>query len=68
MSAAEYVDDGYDGGFDDEDDYSDCQTCLGDGYEECDAPWSCFEQGCNGKIHRCPNCKGSGDSKDQWYW
>ncbi len=58
------------------DDYSEeadrCQTCLGDRYVECDG--DCPESddcGCpygGGHVIRCPNCRGSGKAKDQWYW
>lgn len=56
-----------------EEDYGDgldanCQTCGGDGFEECNEPWCCFERDCDGDIHTCPNCRGSGCAKDQWYW
>jgi hypothetical protein len=48
-----------------------CQTCLGEGYEECEDTNSsegCWERDCNGYAHTCPNCRGSGHAKDQWYW
>ena len=48
-----------------------CQTCGGDGVEECedfDTSEGCWERDCNGRIHTCPNCRGSGKAKDQWYW
>ena len=48
-----------------------CRTCGGDRFEECedtDTSEGCWEQDCNGRIHTCPNCRGSGQAKDQWYW
>jgi hypothetical protein len=48
-----------------------CQTCGGDGIEDCNDSGSsegCWERGCNDDWHTCPNCKGSGLAKDQWYW
>ncbi len=48
-----------------------CQTCNGDGFEECDDTYSsegCWESDCDGYFHRCPNCRGSGKGKDQWLW
>ena len=54
-----------------DDDYEPCQTCGGDGVEECedfDTSEGCWERDCNGRIHTCPNCRGSGKAKDQWYW
>ena len=62
-------------GYEDEDS-APCQTCGGDGVEECeewlfqedtDASEECWEQDCNGRVHTCPNCRGSGNAKDQWY-
>ena len=58
---------------DDDLDYGDdedrnCQTCCGEQIEECHDILGCFEAGCNGDYHRCPNCKGSGLAKDQCYW
>lgn len=53
---------------DDDDGWDQCQTCCGDGYEECwDWP-DCWEPKCDGDFHRCPNCHGTGSAKDQWYW
>ena len=57
--------DGYD---DDDDGYDACQTCAGDGYEDCWEPFDCWEPGCNGAAHKCTNCRGTGSAKDQWYW
>ena len=59
-----------------EDDYGDglepnCQTCGGDGFEWCEDTNSaegCWQPDCDGSGHTCPNCKGSGQAKDQWYW
>lgn len=58
--------------YDDEYDHGEsCQTCLGEGFEECE-DWNtsegCWEPDCSGTIHTCPNCRGSGRAKDQWYW
>ena len=59
------------------DDYGDydpdwaCQTCNGDGFEYCEdqnTSEGCWERDCDGTAHTCPNCSGSGASKDQWYW
>lgn len=55
------------------DDYEDdesCQTCGGDGFEQCedDSSEGCWEWDCDGDIHLCPNCYGSGRAKDQCYW
>lgn len=54
-------------------DYDDdrCMTCQGDGFEECETTNSaegCWESDCDGDFHLCPNCKGSGLAKDQWFW
>lgn len=58
----------------DDQDYDDdpnCQTCGGgDGFEECedtDSAEGCWIAGCDGDFHTCPDCKGSGLAKDQWY-
>ena len=62
--AAEYEDD-------DGESHS-CMTCGGDGFAECDG--DCPESddcGCpyaEAHFICCPNCRGSGDAKDQWYW
>lgn len=48
-----------------------CMTCSGDGWEWCedtDSAEGCWESGCNGKSHTCPNCGGTGDAKDQRFW
>ena len=61
-------DDDYDGTYDP--DWS-CQTCGGEGFEWCEDTNSsegCWEPDCNGRVHTCPNCRGSGARKDQWYW
>ena len=56
-----------------EDEYSDegfdsrCQTCAGDGFEWCEE-WDCWQRDCDGDAHTCPNCRGSGAARDQWYW
>lgn len=57
-----------------EDDYDDdgtCMTCQGDGFAECETTNTsegCWERTCNGEIHRCPNCGGSGRASDQRFW
>ena len=49
-----------------------CQTCGGDGIAECDG--DCPESDDNGCPYaephfvKCPNCRGSGRARDQWYW
>ena len=48
-----------------------CMTCGGDGIEECedtDSAEGCWEPDCNGRFHTCPNCRGSGNAKDQRFW
>lgn len=48
-----------------------CTTCGGEGVEDCEDTGSsegCWEAGCNGQFHRCPNCRGSGNAEDQRYW
>lgn len=48
-----------------------CVTCGGDGFEACEDQFSsegCWEPGCSGDLHRCPNCRGSGRAKDQRFW
>jgi hypothetical protein len=49
-----------------------CQTCGGEGFKECDDDCDQADDcGCPfGRAHlaTCPNCRGSGDAKDQWYW
>lgn len=48
-----------------------CQTCGGDGFEECEDSNSsegCWERRCNGRLHECPNCGGSGLARDQRFW
>jgi hypothetical protein len=54
---------------DDGTDERECWTCGGDGYAECDE-WDCMHPSANGRAHlaTCPNCRGSGDAKDVWYW
>lgn len=55
--------------YDDETDL--CMTCQGEGVEECedtDSAEGCWAPDCNGFIHTCPNCLGSGNAKDQRYW
>lgn len=45
----------------------DCQTCGGDGYvmgSDLDDPlW--YD---DGEVYKCPNCRGSGNAKDQTFW
>lgn len=62
MSATDYDPD------DDLDYGADCQTCGGEQIEECDDILGCFVKGCDGNYHTCPNCKGSGRARDQWFW
>jgi hypothetical protein len=53
------------------DDEANCQTCQGDGFCECedsDSAEGCWEADCDGTLHTCPNCKGSGLAKNQWYF
>lgn len=48
-----------------------CQTCGGDGFEFCedtDSAEGCWVGDCDGEVHTCPNCRGSGRAKDQWFW
>lgn len=55
----------------DDDDEPECHTCHGEGVEECedtDSAEGCWEPGCSGDLHTCPNCKGSGNAKDCWYF
>lgn len=61
----------------DEDDYDErdpeahCQTCHGEGWEFCedqDSSEGCWEPDCDDVTHTCPNCRGSGLAKDQWFW
>ena len=57
--------------YDDYDDEPGCMTCGGEGYEECEdvnSSEGCWEADCNGIIHTCPNCRGSGKAKDQRFW
>lgn len=52
-------------------DSQNCQTCDGEGVEECqdhDSAEGCWQPDCTGDCHTCPNCKGSGLARDQWYW
>lgn len=48
-----------------------CSTCGGEGYAECEdvnSSEGCWtHDNCNG-YGFCPNCRGSGLAKDQWYW
>lgn len=44
-----------------------CQTCGGDGFEECETS-DTAEGCCDGLAHTCPNCGGSGLQKDQRFW
>lgn len=56
---------------DDEPAESRCQTCGGDGFEWCEDQNSaegCWAADCDGTAHTCPNCRGSGLAKDQWFW
>ena len=65
------VDVDYHDDYDDAADGGPCQTCGGDGFEECedtDSAEGCWIADCDGEIHTCPNCNGSGLAKDQWYW
>jgi hypothetical protein len=64
--AQDHLDEPYD-----DDDEPGCQTCGGDGFEECEdvnSSEGCWIAGCDGYFHTCPNCNGSGLAKDQWYW
>jgi|SRR5579862_4141355 len=49
-----------------EDEEANCQTCCGDGWETCTDPL-CFEPDHHDGWHTCPNCRGTGLAKDQWY-
>ena len=56
--------------FDDEDEPA-CQSCGGEGIEECEdvnSSEGCWAAHCNGSFHECTNCHGSGQAKDQTYW
>lgn len=55
-------------GLDDDTDEGTCQTCGGDGIEECESTLDCWERDCTDGIHTCPNCGGSGRAKDQTWW
>ena len=58
-------------GYSEYDDEPACQTCGGEGFEVCEdvnSSEGCWESDCNGDIHTCSNCRGSGLAKDQWYW
>lgn len=53
------------------DDGDSCRTCDGHGCEWCeesDTAEGCRESDCDGVVHRCHNCGGSGRAKDQVYW
>lgn len=48
-----------------------CKTCNGEGIGEChdtNSSEGCWEPNCGGDWHRCPNCKGSGNAKDMWFF
>ena len=47
-----------------------CQTCGGDGWVLGDEIERGYDFGWidPAKTYSCPNCKGSGDAKDQTYW
>ena len=57
----DWVEDNYDGG-------GACQTCDGEGVEECDDRLMCHERDCDGDFHTCPNCGGTARSEDQTWW
>lgn len=62
VPAVEEHDDDYEGHQD-----RDCFTCGGDGYvmgSDLDDPlWYDYDE-----VYKCPNCRGSGNAKDQTYW
>lgn len=56
------ADDGYD---------ASCMTCGGEGHKECDdfdSSEGCWTHPACMGYGFCPNCRGSGLAKDQWYW
>jgi DnaJ-class molecular chaperone len=50
-----------------DDDGGVCQTCHGEGYLEANEA-HCDWINYGDDLVRCPNCNGSGDAKDQWFW
>lgn len=48
----------------------DCMTCGGEGWGEPGYDWDDTDPlwYTPGTLEPCPNCRGSGLAKDQWYW
>ena len=61
---AEKLDADLDGWDDDEG----CTHCGGEQWTECDDPLQCTYPRCDGELHPCPACYGTGLSKHQWLW
>ena len=45
-----------------------CGTCGGDGWVESVSEETGRYGWDTDKAGTCPNCKGSGDASDMWYW
>ena len=45
-----------------------CTHCAGEGLVECDDWIQCTYRGCDGEMHPCTACRGSGLGKDQSIW
>jgi hypothetical protein len=46
----------------------DCWYCHGEGYGIVGEDWPANELDTPGKVQKCPNCGGSGEGKDCWFW
>jgi hypothetical protein len=57
--------DGYD---DYDEDGLNCSWCGGDAWEECDDWIQCTYRGCDGEMHPCSACGGTGDGRKQTVW
>ena len=47
-----------------------CWTCRGEGWGIRGDDWTNDDpvNDPDGEIERCPNCRGSGNAEDVWYW
>jgi hypothetical protein len=59
------ADDDYGDGYDDD---PACTWCGGDAWAECDDPIQCCDPKCDGQIHQCPACGGTGLAEHQVIW
>lgn len=56
------------GTLNDYDEDGSCTWCDGGGWDECDDPIQCLDPKCDGEIHPCTACAGTGLLEHQVIW